>query len=164
MLEALHQLHEDDELPEGPIDDPLLARRNLIALATIGRKKAKLQAAMAAIQGEYQQRIDDLEAVEGRIRESLTVYLERGGECSFPDVGSAHLQTRKPSVKVVEDEAFAAWLIKGDQAACVSVDQRYSFTPQAKKFAAAALRDQGILAPGTELVPEATSLVVKGVK
>lgn len=162
MNEMILDLHTDDELPDlgEPFDDPLLARRLLIALAVCERKVEKLKATMAAIMGEYQSRIDFEQDKIRQIRDSLTIYIERGGDCSFPDVGTAYLQRRKPSAKVSEDETFAGWLIRQGHPEMIETDQVYRFTPGARKVANAAVA-AGEVPPGCQLVPEQTSLVVK---
>jgi hypothetical protein len=166
MLEQLFTQHEHDDVEDSlaaPVDDPMLARRLMIALAVNARKQERLRATMAAVLGEYQSLIDQAEERERRIRESLEVYVERNGSVSFPDVGSMHLQKRGASVRIVEPEAFAAWLIKNGQSGQVSVDQKYTFGPTAKKSAVAAIRE-GEVAPGCEPVEPSQSLVIKGVK
>ena len=154
--------HDDDEpvdLADG-VDDPMLVRGLLIELQRNERKAALLRSTMASIQGTYQARIDRLAERERDIRESLEIYVERNGPVSFPDVGGINLQTRGASVRIVEQEAFAAWLIKNGQAGQVSVDQKYTFGPTAKKSAVAAIR-QGEVAPGCEPVEPSQSLVIR---
>ena len=167
MNELLYDAHEDDEpvdlatITTDDLDDPMLARSLLIELQRNERKAALLRSTMASIQGTYQARLDALAARERDIRESLEIYVERNGTASFPDVGSVNMTHRKPSVKITEPEAFAAWLIKNGQSGQVAVDQKYSFGTTAKKSAVAVLHETGEAPAGTEIVPASTSLVIR---
>ena len=159
ILEA----HDDDEpvdLADG-VDDPMLVRSLLIELQRGERKAALLRSTMASVQGTYQARIERIEEREREIRDSLEVYVERNGPVSFPDVGGASVTNRKPSVRITEPEAFAAWLIKNGSAGQVSVDQKYTFGTTAKKAAVAVLHQTGEAPQGTEIVPASTSLVIR---
>lgn len=160
--ELIYDAHDDDEPVDlaDPVDDPMLVRNLLIELQRGERKAALLRSTMASILGTYQARIDRIEERERAIRESLEIYVERNGPVSFPDVGGVTVAHRKPSVKIVEPEAFAAWLIKRGQSGQVSVDQKYTFGTTAKKSAVAAIRE-GEVAPGCEVVPASTNLVIR---
>jgi hypothetical protein len=64
-------------------------------------------------------------------------------------------------VKVVEPEAFAGWLIGHGHERHFTVDQKYAFSSQARSMASAAMKRDGEVPRGCEVVPESTSLVIR---
>lgn len=163
MLPELIDLHEQDEPLdlEQPIDDPLIARRFLIELAILERKRQALLATQAAIQGEYSVRGQAIADRIASVRDSLANFVQVNGKVSFPDAGGCSLTQRSASVRVVKPEMLAAYLLEHDQPAAVKTEIDLSYCKTAAKDAFAI----GELLPGCEVEDEPDpTLTVRGVK
>lgn len=160
MLHDLIAEHEDDDpidLEQQPLDDPMIARRLLIQLAILNRDRARTKATLAAVQGEYQRRIQAADEREAEIRRYLQNYVTVNGSVSFPDAGGASLSKRKAHLAVADEKAFEQWAIAHGHV-------REVLDKQSAKEEADKLWETGELAPGLVLEQPDPSLTVRGVK
>lgn len=155
-------LHELQDEPTGleEVDatfaptDELSVRGILIRLEQLGRDAEKVKGRRDAVAASYDDQLARIEEQRAWLRSSLQVWLERGGEAKFPDVGTAYLAKGKPKVQVVDRDAFRA--ATGDVFVKLTWDETW-----AKGYALEQALEQGEILPGVELVPGGPELRVR---
>jgi hypothetical protein len=146
-----------------PVADLLTARHLLIELSRKQAKAAQLKATLASIQGEYRNRIAELEQREALIRQSLVNYCNQNGSVSFPDVGSCSVTHRDAKLRIVDAEKAAGYLL-GSHPDGVEETTFWAITPTGKAVLEGMLAGAGEVPPGCELAPASESLTVRGLR
>lgn len=152
-----------NDLYDEPIDldDPDVAelseldgRRAMIRLWQLERDIEKTKKTKKAVAEEYDRRLDSLDREKERVRQTLRALVTRFGKISFPDVGTAFERRVDPKIEVVDKEAFEREL--GAMFRKDSFDET-----AAKNFALEQALDDGVIIPGTELVPAGHDITVR---
>lgn len=92
--------------------DKLGVRDLLIAIQAAEDELAELEELKQQIVGRYESTENRLKQRIEQMRGSVMVWIERmneGEKVSFPDAGTAFIQTRPPNVRIVNDDMFEEW-------------------------------------------------------
>ena len=137
------------------------ARALMLQLQTLDREQAEQDDLFHLIQEDYSRASSTREQRRGLIRQALLAYVQTHGKAVIPDVGTAHAQTRKPHVVIVDDQTAVKVAREldpeGTDGLWKPVVSRTGMKQRAQKH----LDETGEILPGCELQPAATSLVIK---
>lgn len=155
MLRELY----DDEIDDIDGDDlaelsELDGRRAMIRLRQLERDHKRAKETKAAVAAEYDRKIETIEREQERTRATLRALVFRFGKLSFPDVGTAYKRKTDPKLEVVDKDAFEAEL------GAMFVKTEFDMTA-AKQFALDQALEDGVIVPGTELVPAGEDITVR---
>lgn len=142
-----------EELVSG--GSPLAVRDAILRIRELEHDKDDLGKTITAIAERYRVKGERIDHEIAQLRSSVEVYLQRfseDGKASFPDAGTAYLQTVKQKVNVVDKGAFEEWARERGYTV-EAVD-----TTSAKK----AVLETGEAAPGVEIEPATTAVRIRG--
>lgn len=149
----------DDEIE--PLDHDEVAelseldgRRAMIRLRQLERDHKRTKATKAAVADEYDRKLAGIEREQERIRATLRALVFRFGKLTFPDVGTAYKRRTDPKIEIVDMDAFKAEL------GAMFVKTEFD-AASAKQFALDQALEDGVIVPGTELVPAGEDITVR---
>jgi hypothetical protein len=151
---------ELDELIGERMASPMRVRDVLLRIAALEERRAQLEALKRSIIDRYDHSITQLDRQIQRFRQSVEAWIlqaNEGRSVSFPDVGTAYLQTVAEKVEVADREAFERW------AQSRRILREVVDLPRAKEEALRLLKATGEIAPGAEYVPERKALRIRKV-
>jgi len=149
-------------LMEGDRSDPLFVRDAMLRVAALDHEMDELGKIVTAIAERYRVKGERLKADRDLLRGGIETFLIRftdDGKASYPDAGTAYLQTTKAKLEIVDKDAVEKSYAK----AKVSMPTKPEEIDwkQVKETLLARLLDVGELAPGCELIPESKSLRIR---
>ncbi len=151
--------------------DPALDRRALFVMLRSYQRleresadsKAWLQTVVDQLNEEQNNRTADMLAMLPEIEQLAAEMRIPGSEhVDVPGVGRVQFTTRKPTLRIADDQAFVDWCEEHERMDLVRV--KTTRTPDAalaKAAAVEALAKDGEYLPGFEEVPERTSVTLK---
>jgi len=149
---------EFDELAGERMASPMSVRDVLLRIAALEERRAQLEALKRSIIDRYDHSIIQLDRQIQRFRQSVEAWIidvNEGRSVSFPDVGTAYLQTVAEKVEVADRDAFEEWA-RGREILKQVVD-----VTRAKGEALSLLKTTGEIPPGAEYVPERKALRIR---
>lgn len=129
-------------------------RRAMIRLEQLDRDEKRVKATKAAVAAEYDAQLSTIGRERERLRATLRALVFRYGKLQFPDVGTAYKRRTDPKIEIVDAEEFRAEL--------GAMFQKPTFDETAAKaYALDRALDEGVLVPGTELIPAGEDVTVR---